>query len=147
MDSIENIAFNVRTHRKRKGLSQEQLSCAAQLGKNYIGDIERAQCNPSVECVDQIAKALGVAAFTLYLPKQAKILRQPAPHSAASTAGAGAGEPAAAGAIASAGVGANGSAGKSTQIDTKTNTKSSAKPSTKPKTDAGLNKGTDAPSR
>jgi transcriptional regulator with XRE-family HTH domain len=42
------------------GLSQEQLAEKANLARNYIGNIERAEYKVTVETLAQIAKALKV---------------------------------------------------------------------------------------
>lgn len=44
----------------KAGLTQEQLAEKANLARNYIGNIERAEYQVTVETLAQIAKALGV---------------------------------------------------------------------------------------
>ena len=44
----------------KAGLSQEKLAERANLARNYIGNIERAEYKVTVETLAQIAKALGV---------------------------------------------------------------------------------------
>jgi transcriptional regulator with XRE-family HTH domain len=48
----------VRTRRKKARLSQEQLAEKADLTRNYIGDIERAEKKITLETLAKIAKAL-----------------------------------------------------------------------------------------
>ena len=51
---------NVRTIRKKNGLSQEQLSFSADLHRTYIGMIERAEKNITLLNIEKIARALKV---------------------------------------------------------------------------------------
>ena len=48
----------VRAKRKKARLSQEQLAEKADLTRNYIGDIERAEKKITVETLAKLAKAL-----------------------------------------------------------------------------------------
>jgi transcriptional regulator with XRE-family HTH domain len=48
----------VRAARKKARLSQEELAEKADLTRNYIGDIERAEKKATVEALAKIAKAL-----------------------------------------------------------------------------------------
>ena len=50
----------IRARRLKAGLSQEQLAEKADLARNYIGNIERAEYKVTVEVLARIAKALGV---------------------------------------------------------------------------------------
>lgn len=54
------LGEKVRTERVRAGLTQEQLAEKANLARNYVGNIERAEYKVTVETLAQIAKALGV---------------------------------------------------------------------------------------
>ncbi|HPI20795.1 MAG TPA: helix-turn-helix transcriptional regulator [Candidatus Kapabacteria bacterium] len=51
----------VRELRKKKGLSQEQLSFKADLHRTYIGMIERAEKNITLLNIEKIANALEVS--------------------------------------------------------------------------------------
>jgi transcriptional regulator with XRE-family HTH domain len=48
----------VREKRKERGLSQEDLAHKADLHRTYIGMIERAEKNITLENINKIAKAL-----------------------------------------------------------------------------------------
>ena len=48
----------VRAKRKKARLSQEQLAEKADLTRNYIGDIERAEKKITLETLAKLAKAL-----------------------------------------------------------------------------------------
>jgi transcriptional regulator with XRE-family HTH domain len=50
----------IRAKRIKAGLTQEQLAEKADLARNYIGNIERAEYKITVEVLARIAKALGV---------------------------------------------------------------------------------------
>jgi DNA-binding XRE family transcriptional regulator len=50
----------VRQERERLGLSQEKLAARAGVHRTYIGMIERAEKNITLENVEKIAKALGI---------------------------------------------------------------------------------------
>ena len=56
----------VREIRKRKGLSQEELSFKADLHRTYIGMIERAEKNITLTNIEKIAKALDVSIKELF---------------------------------------------------------------------------------
>ena len=57
------IAFGeaVREKRKERGFSQEDLAFRADLHRTYIGMIERAEKNITLENINKLAKALGVS--------------------------------------------------------------------------------------
>ncbi|PAJ93381.1 helix-turn-helix domain-containing protein [Burkholderia ubonensis] len=59
------LAFNVRVVRVRNMLSQEQLGFAADLDRTFISQVERARINVSLDNIERIARALGVAAHIL----------------------------------------------------------------------------------
>ena len=50
----------VRDKRKEQGLSQEDLAFKADLHRTYIGMIERAEKNITLENINKIAKALDL---------------------------------------------------------------------------------------
>ena len=49
------IASKVRTFRKTRGMSQEQLAHAAGIDRTYASQIERAIANPSLSVLCRIA--------------------------------------------------------------------------------------------
>lgn len=59
------FAVRVREERKRQGLSQEALAEKTGLHRTYVGSIERAERNVSIDNVERLAKALGVRAADL----------------------------------------------------------------------------------
>jgi transcriptional regulator with XRE-family HTH domain len=52
------LGESVRARRTKARLSQEQLAEKADLTRNYIGDIERAEKKITLETLAKIAKAL-----------------------------------------------------------------------------------------
>ncbi len=56
----------VREKRKERGLSQEDLAHKADLHRTYIGMIERAEKNITLENINKIAKALETSISELF---------------------------------------------------------------------------------
>lgn len=54
------LGANVRAARIKAGFSQEQLAEKADLSRNYIGNVERAEYKVTVEALARIAKALNL---------------------------------------------------------------------------------------
>lgn len=65
------LAQNVRVLRLMRGWSQEALAEAAELDRSYVGDIERAERNVSLDCLERLARAFGMV-----VPE---LLREPDP--------------------------------------------------------------------
>ena len=59
------LGRNVRTARKRLGLSQEQLALEVGMKRSYLSDLERGTRNPSVKAIARLATALGIAPCAL----------------------------------------------------------------------------------
>jgi transcriptional regulator with XRE-family HTH domain len=60
------LAKRIRQLRLERGWSQEQLAAEANMHKNYLGGIERAERNPSLRHIAKIADALGVTILDLF---------------------------------------------------------------------------------
>lgn len=56
----------LRELRKKIGLSQEELGFRANLHRTYIGAIERAEQNVSVDNIHKLAKALKIPVKELF---------------------------------------------------------------------------------
>ena len=61
----QSIGARVRHHRKKNGLSQEELAERAETSRVYISNIERGEAAPSLEVLLSIANALSVSADDL----------------------------------------------------------------------------------
>jgi len=59
------FAANVRRTRTERGLTQERLAELAGLHRTYIGSIERAERNVSIDNMARVARALKVPLVTL----------------------------------------------------------------------------------
>lgn len=57
---MDVIASNIRTLRKARGLSQEDLADMCDLHRTYIGSVERGERNITINSLETIAKALSV---------------------------------------------------------------------------------------
>lgn len=53
------IGENIRTLRKSKGLSQEQLALRAEINASYMGQVERGEKSPTIDVLAKIASALN----------------------------------------------------------------------------------------
>ena len=60
-DILVRFGQKVRSERKRKGLSQEELSSRAGVHRTYVGMIERAEKNIALANIEKICKALGLS--------------------------------------------------------------------------------------
>jgi len=61
-DSIRaTLAENIRTYRKKHGLSQEELADLCELHRTYIGSVEREERNVSLSTLEVLARALEVS--------------------------------------------------------------------------------------
>ena len=53
-----NIGNKIKDLRKKKGLTQMELSKRANISRSYLADVERNRYNPSIETLKAVAKAL-----------------------------------------------------------------------------------------
>jgi transcriptional regulator with XRE-family HTH domain len=65
VSSRQKFAVGVRLERRAQGLSQEELAEKAGMHPAYIGGVERAERNISIDNMHRIAKALGVSTADL----------------------------------------------------------------------------------
>ena len=61
------FAAHVRACRKRLGISQEELADRAHVHRTFIGAVERAETNISLDNIARISAALGVRAAELMI--------------------------------------------------------------------------------
>lgn len=57
----KQLGDKIRKLRKKQGISQEELGFRAGVHRTYIGAIERAEQNVSIDNIHKIAKALKVS--------------------------------------------------------------------------------------
>lgn len=60
------LGQRIRTLRKLKGWTQQELGDEADVNYKFIGEIERSRQNPSFTILEKIATALGVNLFELF---------------------------------------------------------------------------------
>lgn len=61
VDILILFGNKVRTFRKEKGISQEELAFRSDLHRTYIGMIERAEKNVTLKNIEKIANGLGIS--------------------------------------------------------------------------------------
>lgn len=64
--SLKALGEALRAVRKERGLSQEELAVDASVERSYLGAIERAEVNVTVEVVTRICRALKVKPSELF---------------------------------------------------------------------------------
>lgn len=62
----EAFASRLRELRLSQGLSQERLGELSGLHRTYVGSVERAERNVSIDNIEKLASALGVAVRDLF---------------------------------------------------------------------------------
>lgn len=60
------MAWNLRSLRTDRGLSQERLAADAGVDRAWVSELERGQGNTSIDLLDRIAAALGVPIADLF---------------------------------------------------------------------------------
>ena len=60
-----SIGKKIKEARKKKGMTQVQLSDAARISRSYLGDLEGDRYNPSVDTLQKIAAVLGTTSGVL----------------------------------------------------------------------------------
>ena len=70
MRGREIIAKNLRRIRVAKDVSQERLAFDAGVDRSYLGGLERAEENPTIDILDKLATTLGVNLNELFEPPQ-----------------------------------------------------------------------------
>lgn len=63
---LQALGMRVAYLRKRKGMSQLNLSLEARIAKSYLSDLERGKRNPGVIVLTRIAEALQVSLEELF---------------------------------------------------------------------------------
>ena len=66
--NLVKIGNKIRNLRKKKGFSQEEFAAEAELGRTYMGRIERGEQNISIQNLIKIAITLQVEVVELLPP-------------------------------------------------------------------------------
>lgn len=69
---LKILAKNVRYYRKKKNWPQEKLAEKANCSRNNISDIENAKYPATLIKIENIANALGVEVYKLFIPYNQK---------------------------------------------------------------------------
>lgn len=56
--NLRRLGVAIRERRQELGYSQEDLAAACKLHRTYISGIERGVRNPTITCIDDVARAL-----------------------------------------------------------------------------------------
>ena len=69
MESMARVfGRRIKTYRRKRALTQEELARIARIDNKYIGSIERGEKAPSFEVAERLARALKVDYHELFLP-------------------------------------------------------------------------------
>ena len=66
IDILILFGNKVKTFRKKKGISQEELAFRSELHRTYIGMIERAEKNITLKNIEKIANGLEISILDLF---------------------------------------------------------------------------------
>lgn len=72
---ILTISSNIRKYRKYEGFSQLQLANLINSSQSHIGEIETAKKTPSIQLLQEIAKALKIRPYQLLIDVDRDILK------------------------------------------------------------------------
>lgn len=65
-DIVQVVGERIRSFRKERGLSQEELAHQASLHSTYIGQLERGEKNATIESLFKVTNALGITLAELF---------------------------------------------------------------------------------
>jgi len=68
MKGRKRVGWNLRRLRVGRGLSQEALAADAEVDRSYVGRLERAVENPTVDLLDRLAATLGTDLSEFFRP-------------------------------------------------------------------------------
>lgn len=68
MDMRKLVGRNAARLRAEAGMTQEQLAERSGLTQQYISDLERGKCNPTIVTLYELAQALGTSQVELVKP-------------------------------------------------------------------------------
>lgn len=80
MKGRKRVAWNLRRLRVGRGLSQEALAVDAEVDRSYVGRLERAIENPTVDLLDRLAAALSADLSEFFRPpRSGEVVPKPLP--------------------------------------------------------------------
>lgn len=59
-DILKTLGIRIREHRKKRGLTQDEVADRAGVSQGYIGSVERGEQNLTVESLEKILRAIGM---------------------------------------------------------------------------------------
>lgn len=62
------MAANLRSARRRQGLSQEELAYRADIDRTYVSALERGVYGATIDVLERLARALGMQVWELLKP-------------------------------------------------------------------------------
>lgn len=65
-ETTKLVGQRIRNYRLQNGLSQEKLAELSGCHPTYIGQIERAEKNPTIDSIEKISSALNVSLSRLF---------------------------------------------------------------------------------
>ncbi|HEX6375023.1 MAG TPA: helix-turn-helix transcriptional regulator [Allosphingosinicella sp.] len=68
MEMRKLVGRNAARLRAEAGLTQEQLAERSGFSQQYISDLERGKCNPTIVTLFELAQALGASQVELVKP-------------------------------------------------------------------------------
>lgn len=68
MNVREILAINLRSLRRRHGLSQEELAYRADIDRTYVSSLERGVYGATIDVLERVARALDVQPWELLKP-------------------------------------------------------------------------------
>jgi transcriptional regulator with XRE-family HTH domain len=72
-ETARRLGATLQQQRQRYGLTQGELARRAGLSLKYLGEVERAEANVTVDAIDKIANALGWDPWLLFSPDRAAV--------------------------------------------------------------------------
>jgi len=68
----ERFARNLREKRLERGLSQEHLADLAGVHRTYVGSLERAERNVSIDSMERLASSLELDILDMLIPRSTR---------------------------------------------------------------------------
>ncbi len=66
MNNVFNYGERLRSLRRERGLTQEEVALRADITTSYYGQIERGSANPSVTLLEKICAVMGISISDIF---------------------------------------------------------------------------------